>query len=418
MQLVVFEDAAYVNLLPLVYTRATFNLRCGFDNLLDKMETACGVTASALFVRPLLTAVFQERQRRPVNQMPLGDDHLWLNGRLLLRRRGELPPDAAVWRGDTLLAARLDRRTAAALSPETLLDPAALRAVLAHCRPAELKPEAAQLIDHPWQLVHENSAEIVRQFAAHGPQVRGVVYAGAHLVHDAAIHIGEGTRVKPGAVLDAEDGPIFLGDGVTVSPNAVLIGPCFIGDGCVIQPGARIRPGSAIHMRCKVGGEVEGTIFHGYSNKQHDGFLGHAYVGEWVNLGAGTTNSDLKNTYGPVRVPINGRPVDSGQRFVGSFIGDHVKTGIQTTLPTGAVLGFAASVFLSRVVPQFVPSFTWLTDAAGGGRGAGAEENDPDRAWAVAVQMASRRGRTLSAAEQALFFAVQEEAKRIEQAEE
>jgi len=414
MQLVVFEDAAYVHLLPLVYARATFNLRCGFDNLLDKMESAFGVAAAAVFVRPLLAEVLRERQRRPVNQTPPGEDQLWLNGRLLVRRRFELPPGGAVWRGDTLLAARLDRRAAAGLSPETLLDPAALRGALAACRPAELPPESVRPIDHPWDLVHENPAEIVRQFAAHGPRVHGPVYAGAHLVHDAAIHLGDGTRVKPGAVLDAEDGPIFLGDGVTVAPNAVLVGPCFIGDGCVIQPGARIRPGSAIHMRCKVGGEVEGTIFHGFSNKQHDGFLGHAYVGEWVNLGAGTTNSDLKNTYGPVRVPINGRPVDSGQMFVGGFLGDHVKTGIHTTLPTGAVLGFAASVFLSRVVPQFVPSFSWLTDAADGVPGGEAVENDPARAWAVAVQMAARRGRTLSAAEQALFFAVRDEARRIE----
>lgn len=414
MLLVVFEDAAYVHLLPLVYARATFNLRCGFDNLLDKMEAAFGVTASAVFVRPLLAEVLRERQRRPVNQPPPGEDQLWLNGRLLVRRRFELPPGGAVWRGDALLAARLDRRVAASLSPETLLDPAALRGVLAACRPAELPPEAVRPIDHPWDLVHENGAEIIRQFPAHGPQVRGVVYAGAHLVHDAAIHLGAGTRVKPGAVLDAEDGPIFLGDEVLVGPNAVLVGPCFVGDGCVIQPGARIRPGCALHMRCKVGGEVEGTVFHGFSNKQHDGFLGHAYVGEWVNLGAGTTNSDLKNTYGPVRVPVNGRLVDSGQRFVGSFIGDHVKTGIQTALPTGAVLGHAANVFVAGPVPQFVPSFRWLTDAAGGGRGAGAEEVDPARAWDVAERMAARRGRTLSAAERALFFAVRDEARRIE----
>ena len=97
-----------------------------------------------------------------------------------------------------------------------------------------------------------------------------------------------------------------------------ITGPCYVGDGCTIRPGASISA-SSIGPVCKVGGELEGSIIHGYSNKQHDGFLGHSYVGEWVNLGADTVNSDLKNTYGPVRVPINGSSVDSGETFVGAF---------------------------------------------------------------------------------------------------
>jgi UDP-N-acetylglucosamine diphosphorylase/glucosamine-1-phosphate N-acetyltransferase len=407
MQLVIFEDAGYKNLLPLVYSRGTFNLRCGHDNLLDKIEGAFGCSAAALFVRPSIAAVVAERQRRPVNRMPDGPDQFWINGRLLLRARPDLPEDSAVWCGETLLAARLTRRSANALSGDVLLKPAALRQTLAGLPAAAIQAETARLIEYPWQLVRENAAELLRQSSGRSFTLIGQVYAGAHLLHEAAIHLGAGSKVKPGAVLDAEAGPIWIGENVTISPNASLIGPCYIGDGCVVQAGASIRGATTIGPFSKVGGEIEASIIHGYSNKQHDGFLGHSYVGEWVNLGADTVNSDLKNTYGPVRVAINGRAVDTGLTLVGAIIGDHTKTAIRTALPTGCVIGYACNVAVSRFVPKFVPSFTWLTDE-------GAKDHDPSRAWAVAKTVAERRNRKLSATEEALFLSVQEEAKRVE----
>src|SRR5262249_13241808 len=158
--------------------------------------------------------------------------------------------------------------------------------------------------------------------------------------------------IKPGAVLDAGAGPICVENEAMISPNAVLQGPCYVGANSLIQPTTIIREATSIGAYCKIGGELEGTIFHGYSNKQHHGVLGHSYVCEWVNLGAGTVNSDLKNTYGNVRVEIGNQSVDTGQIFVGAFIGDHAKTGINTILPTGCVVGFAASVFTSRHAPK------------------------------------------------------------------
>ncbi|MFQ5411029.1 MAG: putative sugar nucleotidyl transferase, partial [Phycisphaerae bacterium] len=113
MQLVIFEDAGFSNLLPLVYSRATFNLRCGFDNLLDKIETVFGQTAAALFVRESIAPAIAERQGRPVNTLPGGDSQLWINGRLFVRERFEMPPNTAAWKGDTLLAASIDAATAA-----------------------------------------------------------------------------------------------------------------------------------------------------------------------------------------------------------------------------------------------------------------------------------------------------------------
>lgn len=407
MSLIVFEDAGYRNLLPIVYSRATFNLRIGFDNLLAKVETAVNRTADAVYVRPVLAAVLAERQPRRVNQPSTCDDQLWINGRVLLRAAPALPPMSAVWRGDVLVAARVNRALGSQLTPDVLLEPAAVRQKLGALAVAAMPDESWSLIDWPWQAVQENAGEIVRQAAQRQCDVLGRVYAGAHLVSGHSIHVGNGSKIKPGAVLDAEEGPIYIGENVTVSPGAVIAGPCYIGDKCMINPGAAVRPGCSIGEACKIGGEIEGTIFHGYSNKQHDGFIGHSYVGEWVNLGADTVGSDLKNTYGPVRVPINGEAVDSGQMFVGAFIGDHTKTAIGTRLPTGAVIGYGCNLLSSRMPPQFVPSFSWLTDA-------GSARNDPAKALEVAMKVVARRGRKYSAAEQKLFLAISEEAEKIE----
>ncbi len=411
--LVVFEDAGFRSLLPLVYPRATFNLRCGIDNLLSKIETAFGRQADALFVRPGLAAVMDERQRtqydvpRAVNRVPTAATQFWVNGRMLVQAAFDLPIGSAAWQGDTLLAAHIDKATACTISPTICLDGAKLRSALDSLKTVTIPAAAYTLFEYPWQIVSANSAEIVRQAHASLHQNLGLVYPGAHILRESEVHLGTGTKVKPAAVLDAENGPIVIGRNVVISPNVTVTGPAYIGDNCLIQPGASIRGGTSIGPTCKVGGEVEGTIIHAYSNKQHDGFLGHSYVGEWVNLGADTVNSDLKNTYGSVRVPLNGEEIDTGETFVGAFIGDHAKTGIGTRLPTGCVVGYASNIFVSQYAPKFTPSFTWLTDD-------GTEPQNVDKAVSVARTVMSRRNRQLTQAEEALFRAVAAEAGSLE----
>ncbi len=408
MHLTVFEDAGYRNLLPLTYNRATFGLRCGCDSLLRKIESAIGTTAESLFVRKQLVSAVTQRRTPRINQFSTSDDQLWVNGRLLLRQGLDLHENTALWEGDTLLAARLPLAIACKLEPSILLDPVKLKETLASVGQADIPKLDAQLINYPWQLVHANEAELVRQISGRTLQrERQVVYPGVHLLNPSAIHIGENARIKPATVLDAENGPIYLDDNVTINPHVTVQGPCYIGQGTIIQPGAAIHSGTSIGPICKIGGEIEGTIFHGYSNKQYDGFLGHSYVGEWVNLGADTVNSDFKNTYGTVRVSLNGEVVDSGEMFVGAFIGDHSKTGINVALPTGCVIGFACNIFVSRYAPKFVPSFSWLTDE-------GHQQNDPDRALAVAQNVMARRGQEISKVEEDLFLAIAKEAAAME----
>ncbi len=409
-----FEDAGYRNLLPLTYWRAVGELRTGYARLIDHLLAALGGATDldmTLYCRPVVAEVAAERFGWPVNTPPATDRAVLLNSRLLgadaIRIDGA---PGAQWAGDALVAASVDAATLKKLTPETLLDPSKTRRVLSGV-PERAWIDAPRLIRYPWDLVHRNREMLhVGWQRAGQPAGRlGRVCDGAHLLNDKAIHVGEGATVKPGVTLDAENGPIFIAAGVTVSPNCSIEGPCYIGDGSLIQPGAALRDAVSIGTRCKVGGELEASILHGYSNKQHDGFLGHSYVGEWVNMAADTVNSDLKNTYGPVRVPINGVEVDSGEIFVGLTMGDHSKTGIGQMFPTGGVVGFGCNVATCTFAPRFVPSFTWLT-------GEGSSRYDVEKCLEVARRVMARRQRVMTDAEAALFRRIAKEASRMESA--
>jgi UDP-N-acetylglucosamine diphosphorylase/glucosamine-1-phosphate N-acetyltransferase len=147
----------------------------------------------------------------------------------------------------------------------------------------------------------------------------------------------------------------------------------------------------------KVGGEVEGSIIHGYSNKQHGGFLGHAYLGAWVNLGADTNNSDLKSNYGNVRVTVGDEHIDTGMQFVGLTMADHSKSAINSMFNTGTVIGASCNIFGDGFPPKYVPSFSW------GAAGETFTTFSADKAIEVARRVMLRRGITLTSAEEVLF---------------
>jgi len=186
---------------------------------------------------------------------------------------------------------------------------------------------------------------------------------GVTVLGDPALVLAGDAAVEPQVVLDARNGPIMLAPGVEVRAFTRLVGPLAVARDTRIM-GGQIS-GSAIGPRCVVHGEVSTSVFLGYANKSHDGFLGHAVVGRWVNLGAGTINSNLKNTYGPVRVTLGGQRFETGLTFMGSLIGDHVKTAIGTMLPTGCTIGVGANLFGSTRPGTEVPPFAWGLDAPG-----------------------------------------------------
>lgn len=179
-----------------------------------------------------------------------------------------------------------------------------------------------------------------------------------------------GAAIEPGVVFDTTAGPVVLESGVDVRAGTRLDGPLWAGANTQLL-GGPIKA-SAIGPHCKVRGELASCAFLGYANKAHDGFVGSSVIGRWANLGAGTITSNLKNTYGTVRLDVAGTSIESGLQFLGSLIGDHAKTAIGTLLATGTVIGVGANVFDAVRPPKYVPPFAWgVAEGAGPGPGAG-----------------------------------------------
>jgi UDP-N-acetylglucosamine diphosphorylase/glucosamine-1-phosphate N-acetyltransferase len=180
---------------------------------------------------------------------------------------------------------------------------------------------------------------------------------GSLVLGDPTHVISLGARVEPGVVFDVRQGTVVMDQGAEIRSGARMEGPVYIGPGTKVL-GGFIR-GSVFGPECRVHGEVSTSVFLGYANKSHDGFVGHSVVGQWVNLGAGTTTSNLKNTYGPVRLEVDGHRIDTGRLNLGSLIGDHAKTAIGTLLGTGTVISAGANVFGPIAPPKYIPPFAW-----------------------------------------------------------
>lgn len=405
---IVYEDAGFVNLLPLVYWRPVFDLRLGFDTLLEKIRRAWPHATIQLFVRDYLVEIAAETHG-PIVNLPAAGETLFLNGRLLAGQPIDVPLNTVVQVGEQIVAVRLDAERASRMTPAAFLDPQLLSALLQGLPRKPLETPEVRLLNYPWDFVHANAGELLRQFRTQFGKggVEGHIYQGAYLLNRDAIHVGPGSKVLPCVVLDAEQGPIYIGSNVRICPHVSVQGPCYIGDDSLIQSGASIREATTIGPVCKVGGEVEASIIHSYSNKQHDGFLGHSYLGQWINIAADSINSDLKNTYGKVRVPINGIEIDSGEMFVGLTVGDHSKCGINSSFATGSVVGFSANLFMSAHIPKFVPSFAWYTDNC-------REYYDAQRGLDVARRVMARRKVTMTPAQQKLYLRVLDLAKHHE----
>jgi len=252
------------------------------------------------------------------------------------------------------------------------------------CGATTLKEHPNRKVEYIWDLIEELGEDLEKDLRVLGARVLGKIHPSAVLLNPANICVEEGAEVEPLAVLDARSGPIYIGKNSIIKAHANLRGPVSIGP------------------ECRIGGEVSHSIFHGYSNKAHYGFIGHSYIGEWVNLGAGTTNSNLKNTYGTVKVILNGKEIDTGQQFIGCFIGDHVKTGIGTLITTGAVIGVGANLFGGGVTDKVVPNFAW------GNKG----KIELDKMLSIARSAMQRRNKKLNPQQEAIIRRLYQQIKQ------
>ena len=353
------------NFYPLSLSRPIWELWCGMSTLGAKLIAKVGANDVAGFVPDYMADSYRAKTNLKVNDLSTlaGVDLLLVDTRIKASSfnvEGSGASQVGLDAEGEFVYARIGRDDLTKLktdSIESLLGEAQEKLPNVTCN--------LPTWNYTWELVLANPDQISEDFKACGRNgIEGTVeQPNAIRGSSKEVYIAAGALVHPMVVIDAANGPVYIDEQAEIHPFTRIEGPCYIGKESILF-GAKCREGNTIGPVCRVGGEVEESIIHGHSNKYHDGFLGHAYVGEWVNLGALTTNSDLKNDYSNVSVILDGRrPVDTGSTKVGSLIGDHTKTSIGVLFNTGSYVGAMALIMSTgKPLPKFIPSFAWFLE--------------------------------------------------------
>jgi UDP-N-acetylglucosamine diphosphorylase/glucosamine-1-phosphate N-acetyltransferase len=403
MRVCIFEDRLVAQLEPLTLTRPVFELLCGQTSLRAKQARYFGSSTVGALLRPALVDYHAtQRPSTPTN------DTDWMSadeGPLVLVNGRWLPPAGLFSRALEPGIGLVEDEVAYVIVPGILardLTYSTLEGLLEEWR-GELPchPVGGRMVRHLWDLVHLNPEQLIADWqvlgARHG---RAVVPLPALVGPADRLVIDPTAQLDPMVVADTTNGPVILDRDVVVTAFTRLEGPCYLGPGTQVF-GAKIRAGTTLGPQCRIGGEVECSIVQGYTNKYHDGFLGHAYVGEWVNLGAGSSNSDLRNDYGEVRVIVDGLSVRTGHHKVGCFLGDHTKAGLNALFNTGSNIGIFCNLLPSgEFLPRYIPSFaSWWN-------GELVDRAYPALLFQTAEEVMRRRGVLLTEAHTALYLGV------------
>lgn len=402
MQICIFEDNRYTDFEPLVFSRPVYELICGTLSLKDKIVHSFGNTIHSLHCRSYLQKITErENFGVNVNNFP-DDDCLFINGRVIANK--ELISILNISDKKEKLFVKNNQLIAVYIPREKIKSVHHLQNEvfdIKYFSNFEQQEVDLQIANHVWDLISANGEEIKRDFELRLSTHSRLNYlneapSNVHLINEDKIFIEENVTIKPGVVLDASAGPIYIEKNAHIHSNSVVEGPFFLGESSIIKSAATIYPNTSIGKVCKAGGEIDQTIFMPYSNKQHVGFLGSSYLGSWVNIGAGTNNSTLKNNYGKIRVQIGGSEIDTGLQFLGIMMGDHSKCAISTMFNTGTIVGFASNIFGSGFPDKYIPSFAW-------GGADGFQVYDVKKSIETAKVMTSRRSIHFSEDDETLF---------------
>lgn len=395
MTLYLFEDPGAAEFYPLTLTRPLWDLRVGLLTLLEKAQhdLPTGFVAAQGLASGYLAPLF--------NQYAPGASAVFLNAAYAHHAStrtailSQLLPETecVLLDGERVVAFATGQPLRLA---GRFLTPAALPAGL---RPLPFGEDAHKPLARLWDIlallkpaIEADYHTLVRPSTASLPIADPYTRA----YNPAQVFVAPGVRTYA-AVLNAEGGPIYLGPNATVEEGALLRGPCAVLAGATVSMGAKIRPGTVVGPQCKVGGEVSNTLFWGQSNKGHDGFVGDSLIGQWCNLGAETTTSNLRNTYAPVRLysRVRHHLEPTGQTFLGLVMGDHAKSAIHTTFNTGTVVGVGANVVATGFPPKQVPDFAWNAE--------GTERYDFEAFCQTAQRVMARRDHPFTDAHRALL---------------
>lgn len=353
-----YDDAAARAFEPFALTRPASELRAGAELIRKRWERAFGLKATGFIGAPHL-ATFEEPDAPPAvcTDSDVVPGTIVANSRFVASlKSGKIDPKTKLWKnGGKVVAVRINSSHHASRFGEGQLSL------------EELAQERAKAVDVPgrwienvWDFIGTLDEQLKEDIPTLGAGIEVSKPADCVVVGDHALFCEAGALIEPHVVFDCTAGPILIRRGTEIPAFTRITGPCYIGEKCVIV-GDRISS-SSIGDVSKVRGEISNTIVLGHSNKGHTGFVGHSYLGRWVNLGAGTTTSNLKNTYGTVQVQMANGLRETGEQFLGTFFGDYAKTGIGMMLTTGTMVGAGANVFGSEMPPKSVPPFAWGGD--------------------------------------------------------
>jgi UDP-N-acetylglucosamine diphosphorylase/glucosamine-1-phosphate N-acetyltransferase len=385
--LILFDDPTIrTALLPLTFTRPVADIRIGIQTLSEKWAVTFGQTPSYQ-TQSYLQAKFPVRT---------GADNLYVNGAVcptpaLQQAVLGLSVGESLTTPDGLLLAV---RTSLALPAAPVISDSHVSVSFA---------EPLTVVRNLWDIFVNNGDQIRADFTqlTAGRQSQPITDPFTRCYAPENIFVEPGATIRA-AILNAENGPIYIGRNATISEGAIVIGPFSLGEGATVNWGGKMRGNTTIGPFCKVGGEVGNSVFLGYSNKAHDGFLGNSVIGEWCNLGANVNNSNLKNDYTNVKLYSyeTGQLDDTGRIFCGLMMGDFTKAGISTMFNTGTVVGVSSNVFGGGFQPKHIPSFSW------GGAADGFTAYRIDKALQVAREAFTRRGKTFNAVEEGILRSI------------
>ena len=357
MNICIFEDLFISRLAPLNYFRHTSKLICGADTLQEKITNFFPAkTTLTLHSRKYMAAYLAEKfPKARINALPEGDC-IFFNSRVLFRAE-ELKEITKLFKKEKNTALLQDKTIIAFyLSGEKVQQ---YQEVI-----NEEDDNLVSYADIEWLGLHVKEVNSYRLIKYPSDLI---LYNEEQLQYDLnlemkgkkKLHIGKKCSIGKNVVFDTSAGRIYINDNTTIEPFTYIKGPVYIGENCTVRSGSQIYGPVRIGGSSKVSGEITCSILHWYVNKQHYGFLGHSYLCEWVNLGAGTTTSNLKNNYSKIVLNIDEQKVNTNSIFLGSIVGDHTKMGIHTMLNTGTMIGVSSNLYGAGYHKKKIPSYSW-----------------------------------------------------------
>lgn len=378
MNIVIFEDQFSQNLSPLSLLKPVYDIRTGVFTNSERIKFLFGKNYRIHYhCREILSAYVLEIKKQKVNIFEQ-EDTLFINGRIIFKKNlmDKLIKSERefIWtNGDIVFAAFLNSNNMSKFnllfSKTQIKDTLPVLNFANEYKIDILNDEFLKaipekdffIVNYPWDIVKYFNAVLNDDLECFDYSSAINESSDLKLINPQNIFISESAKIFPYTVLDATSGKIFIEDEVQIEPFTYIKGPAYIASKSIIKSGTKIYGPASIGFNSRVAGEISSTIFHSFVNKQHDGFIGNSYVAEFVNLGADTVTSNLKNNYSPIKARFKKDSIQhqTGLTFFGSIIGEHTKTGINTMLNTGSVIGIFALIAGGGFPDKFIDSFSW-----------------------------------------------------------